>query len=204
MLGCRYIDEIEQKMKHIKLFETWFHQPPAGGFPTNKNDSSQTAKFTGFKLWGTPNDLAETIAKKKEFENFYTNSFLGMLGKAGAKLPKSGGAPLVVKNVKRISQIMDAFAILGETPQAVLDLADAADLATFRGMNVAQPGYYVLRNSGSINDEVIKLMQRSEEATIILPEETLLSANELQAQIDYIKLIARTMPSRDPSFFVLT
>jgi len=191
-------------MKHIKLFETWFHQPPAGGFPTNKNNSGDTTKFTGFKPWGTPNDLAETIAKKKEFENFYTNSFLGMLGKAGKNLPKSGGAPLVVRNVKKISQIMDAFAILGETPQAVLDLADSADLTTFRSMDVAQPGYYVLRNGESINAEIIKLMQRSEGATFILPEETPLSANELQAQIDYIKLVARTMPSQDPSFFVLT
>ena len=188
-------------MKYIQLFENFiFQQPP----PPNM-DSSQAARISGFKPWGSSEDLAETLVKKREFENFYTNQFASLFGGAIKGIPKQGGAPLVVRNVQDFSKLMDAFNILKEAPQTVLDLSDTNDLTSFDEMKEVGPGFYVLRNyNDSYWRQLEKVRQASSGAIFILPEEAPMSSREIQEQIDLINLASKTMPQHDPNFFMFT
>ena len=189
-------------MKYIQLFENFIFQQP----PAPNRDSSQATKFSGFKPWGSSSaDLAETLVKKREFEEVYTNQFVSLLGGAIKGIPKQGGLPVVVRNAQDFSKFMDAFNVLKEAPQAVLDLSDTNDLTSFEEMKEVGPGFYVLRNyNSSYQRQLEKVRQASSGAIFILPEETPMSSNEIQDQIKLINLASMTMPQSDPNFFMFT
>lgn len=174
------------KMKHIKLFESFFLSEAGTG-------------YLSWKTHGDINDLADTLLKKQKFEKSTEDVLSGFNLPVDFKIQ----TPFLLRNVVDFNKFMSVFTLIGEPPREILDLSNPTDLDTFRSLQNARPGFYVIRNSHKMSREDDNIIQKNKSAIFIMVEESPLSRSELKAAIDYAKAGSLVMLGSDPNFFIL-
>lgn len=176
-------------MKHIRLFESFDLYESRSG-------------YLNWKLEGGIDDLAITLKKKRDFERSTRSTLSGIPGIASLGSFRII-SPFYIRNVYDFNKFMEVFDILGESPKGVFDLSIDADANYLKSLKGAPEGFYVLRNSGSINQKILdKIVQDSPEAIFIKAEEIPLSAHQLKDALDVARAAAYVHIKSDPDFFI--
>jgi hypothetical protein len=99
---------------------------------------------------------------------------------------------------------MKVFDILGNPPMGVFDLSLSSDLSSLKSLKNAAEGFYVLRNSSMVNQNILnRIIQASPEAVFIRIEERKLSSSETDEAVRYAQAGSYVRLQDDPDFFIL-
>jgi hypothetical protein len=178
-------------MKHIRLFE-------------NFNLSEAGTGYNSWKMYGNINDLADTLNKKLTFERNIRGTFSGFAGMEDILSKMRIISPVIVKNAWDFTEFMKVFDILGNPPMGVFDLSSSSDLSSLKSLKNADEGFYVLRNSSAVNQNILnRIIQASPEAVFIKIEERKLSSSETDEAVRYAQAGSYVRLQDDPDFFIL-